>query len=416
MERITFLAPVPHRTMPKQPNALFAVALAAITLIGPLSIHLFLPALPQVKDAFSISDGLAQFTFSITLFTMAGTTLIYGALSDHYGRRPVLLSGLLLFLVGIGLAIWAPTIELFILGRLIQAIGAGCGVALARAVARDAYGPERLVKAIAYLTMAYTLGPMLSPPIGGLLVDNLGWRSIFWVALIAGILILIGAAFILHETKPHDERTTSASGVLRGFARLLRQPLFMSFVLQTGFSTGTFFGLASATTFLMTDYLHRPATEFGFYFLLFASGYCFGNWLSSRLSGRVRIEDMVLAGSIILAATMAVMVVAIALGHISPLWLFIPGAIISIGQGIALPNAQAGAIRVVPELAGTAAGIGVFLQMFCGGLFSQAYGLLADGTPRPLLIIVSIASALTLLSGIAAYRLSRAQRRQAKSN
>lgn len=411
MERIKFLVPVPTAHMPKQPSALFAVALAAITLIGPLSIHLFLPALPQVKDAFGISDGLAQFTFSITLFTMAGTTLIYGALSDHYGRRPVLLSGLALFLVGIGLATWAPTVELFILGRLIQAIGAGCGVALARAIARDAYGPERLVKAIAYLTMAYTLGPMLSPPIGGLLVDNLGWRSIFWVALVAGCLILIGAAFILHETKPREERTSSAFGVLRGFAQLLRQPLFMSFVLQTGFSSGTFFGLASATTFLMTEYLHRPATEFGFYFLLFASGYCFGNWLSSRLSGRVRIENMVLTGSIMLAATMAVMVIAIALGHITPLWLFIPGGLISIGQGIALPNAQAGAIRVVPELAGTAAGIGVFLQMFCGGFFSQLYGLLADGTPRPLVIIVSIASTLTLISGIAAYRLSRAQRR-----
>ena len=184
--------------MPKPPSTLFAVALVAITLIGPLSIHLFLPALPQVKDAFGISDGLAQFTFSITLFTMAGTTLIYGALSDHYGRRPVLLSGLVLFLVGIALAALAPTVELFIVGRLIQAIGAGCGVSLARAIARDAYGPERLVKAIAYLTMAYTLGPMISPPVGGLLVDHFGWRSIFWFALTAGCFILICAVVTLH--------------------------------------------------------------------------------------------------------------------------------------------------------------------------------------------------------------------------
>jgi DHA1 family bicyclomycin/chloramphenicol resistance-like MFS transporter len=396
--------------MPKSPSTLFAVALAAITLIGPLSIHLFLPALPQVKDAFGISDGLAQFTFSITLFTMAGTTLVYGALSDHYGRRPVLLIGLTLFLVGIALALWAPTIELFILGRLIQAVGAGCGVALARAIARDAYGPEQLVKAIAYLTMAYTLGPMISPPVGGLLVDHLGWRSTFWFALVAGIIILVCATVTLHETRPRDERDGPKPGVLRGFGRLLRQPLFMSFVLQSGFSSGTFFGLASATTFLMTDYMHRPATEFGFYFLLFASGYCSGNWVSSRLSGRVRIEHMVLAGSVILAAVIAVMVTVIGFGHITPLWLFVPGALISFAQGVALPNAQAGAIRVIPELAGTAAGIGVFLQMFCGGVFSQLYGMFADGTPNPMLVIVSIAASLTLFCGIAAYRLSRTQR------
>jgi DHA1 family bicyclomycin/chloramphenicol resistance-like MFS transporter len=396
--------------MRQAPSTPFAVALAAITLIGPLSIHLFLPALPQVKGAFAISEGLAQFTFSITLFTMAGTTLVYGALSDRYGRRPVLLTGLVLFLVGVALAIVAPTIELFIAGRLLQAIGAGCGVALARAIARDAYGPEKLVKAIAYLTMAYTLGPMISPPVGGLLVDNFGWRSTFWFALAMGIVILVSAYIVLYETRPREDRTGHGAGVLRGFARLLRQPLFMAFVLQSGLSSGTFFGLAAATTFLMKDYLHRPATEFGFYFLLFAGGYCTGNWVSSRLSGRVRIENMVLAGSVILWVVIATMVIVMAFGYVTPLMLFIPGSLISFAQGIALPNAQAGAIRVIPELAGTAAGIGVFLQMFCGGLFSQLYGLFADGTPTPMLVIVSIAASLTLFFGVMAHMLSRAKR------
>jgi DHA1 family bicyclomycin/chloramphenicol resistance-like MFS transporter len=392
------------------PSTAFAVALAAISFIGPLSIHLFLPALPLVKDGFGISDGLAQFTFSLTLFTMAGTTLVYGALSDRYGRRPVLLSGLILFLIGNGLAVMAPTVALFIFGRFIQAIGAGCGVALARAIARDAYGPDKLVKAIAYLTMAYTLGPMISPPVGGILVDSFGWRSIFWFALASGGVIFLSAYIILYETRPNADHLGRSHGILRGFARLLRQPLFLVFVLQSGFSSGTFFTLASAVTFLMQEYLQRPASEFGIYFLMFATGYCLGNWIASRMSGRVRIEHMVLAGSIMLATVIAAMVCVILLGLIVPLTFFIPGALISIAQGIALPNAQAGAIRVIPELAGTAAGIGVFLQMFCGGVFSQLYGFLADGTPTPMLLIVSIAATLTLLSGIAAFSLSRAQR------
>lgn len=395
--------------MPKPPSPLFLVTLVAITMIGPLSLHLFLPALPLVKDSFGISDGLAQFTFSIALFTMAGTTLIYGALSDRYGRRPVLLGGLTLFVIGVALAAVAPTVEWFIVGRLIQAIGAGCGVALARAIARDAYGPEFLVKAIAYLTMAYTLGPMISPPVGGILVDAFGWRSIFWFALIIGGVILLSATITLHETRPIIAHTGTAPGMLRGFARLLRQPLFMAFVLQSGFSSGTFFGLASAATFLMKDYLGRPATEFGFYFLLFPGGYFLGNWVSSRLSGRVRIDHMVLAGSVMLAAVIAAMVGVILLGHITPLVIFVPGALISFSQGIALPNAQAGAIRVIPELAGTAAGIGVFLQMFCGGVFSQLYGLFSDGTPAPMLLIVSTAAGLTLLCGIAAFVFSKAK-------
>ena len=399
--------------MPKPPSTLFLITLVAITMIGPLSLHLFFPALPLVKDSFGISDGLAQFTFSITLFTMAGTTLIYGALSDRHGRRPVLLGGLTLFVIGVALAALAPNVEWFIVGRLIQAIGAGCGVALARAIARDAYGPEYLVKAIAYLTMAYTIGPMISPPVGGLLVDAFGWRSIFWFALILGCLILLGATISLHETNPMIHRTGKAPGMLGGFTRLLRQPRFMAFVLQSGFSSGTFFGLASATTFMMKDYLGRPATEFGFYFLLFAGGYCLGNWVSSRLSGKVRIEHMVLAGSVMLAVVVAAMVGVILLGHLSPLVLFVPGGLISFSQGIALPNAQAGAIRVIPELAGTAAGIGVFLQMFCGGVFAQLYGLFSDGTPLPMLVIVSVAAGLTLLFGTLAFLFSNGKAKAA---
>jgi DHA1 family bicyclomycin/chloramphenicol resistance-like MFS transporter len=313
---------------------------------------------------------------------------------------------LFLFVGGIALAALAPTIELFIAGRLIQAVGAGCGVALARTIARDAYGPERLVQAIAYLTMAYTLGPMTGPPLGGLLTDHFGWRSTFWVALAGGIAILISAYVTLHETNPRSDAVGATPGILRGFARLLRQPLFLAFVLQSGFSSGTFFTLASATTFLMRDYLHRPATEFGLYFILFASGYCLGNWASSRLSGRVRIERMVLAGSLMLAIVMAGMVMVILAGIVTPLVLFIPGGLISFAQGLALPNAQAGAIKVIPELAGTAAGIGVFLQMFCAGAFSQLYGMFADGTPGPMLVIVSIAALLTLLSGVTAFSLS----------
>lgn len=396
--------------MPKPPSTLFAVALAAITLIGPLSVHLFLPSLPQVKAAFGISDALAQFTFSVTLLTMAFTTLVYGALSDRYGRRPVLLTGLALFLVGIALAALAPTIEFLVLGRLIQAVGAGCGIALARAIARDAYGPERLVQAIAYLTMAYTLGPMIAPPLGGFLADTFSWRAVFGFAFAAGILILVAAYVTLYETHGQDKRAAQGPGILRGFGQLLKRPLFMAYVLQSGLSSGAFFGLASGSAFLMMDYLGRPATEYGFYFLLFATGYCLGNWISSRLSGRVAIDHMVLAGSIIMVSAVAVLIGFMAAGIVTPLAIFLPGLFVSMSQGIAMPNAQAGAIRTVPELAGTAAGIGVFSQLFCGGLFSQAYGFLADGTPGPVLLIVATGAVLCLVFGVAAFVLNREAR------
>jgi MFS transporter, DHA1 family, multidrug resistance protein len=144
--------------MTATPGPLFALALASISLIGPLALHLFMPAIPAVKAALGLSDALAQLTFSIALFSMAFSTLVYGSLSDRYGRRPVLLSGLCLFLIGSAISAAADSVLTPLLGRLVQAVGAGCGITLVRAIAQDVYGPAHLVKAMAYLMMFYTIG------------------------------------------------------------------------------------------------------------------------------------------------------------------------------------------------------------------------------------------------------------------
>src|SRR3989304_4224977 len=166
----------------RMPSRGFALALGLIALITPLAVHLFMPVIPAVKKALDLTDGMAQLTFSIALFGMAFATLFYGSLSDRYGRRPLLLSGLLLFLVGSVASALAQTATTLVLGRLLQAIGAGCGLTLTPVIALDAYSAQHLVKAFAYLTMFGTLGPMVSPFIGGVLIDTLGWGSVFGVA------------------------------------------------------------------------------------------------------------------------------------------------------------------------------------------------------------------------------------------
>src|SRR5690242_21442560 len=134
---------------PRQtPGRAFTISLGLIALITPLAVHLFFPVIPAVKAALGLSDARAQLTFSIALFGMAFATLFYGSLSDRFGRRPVLLSGLCLFLLGSVISALATGVATLVLGRLVQAIGAGCGTTLVRAIARDAYGQERLIKAI----------------------------------------------------------------------------------------------------------------------------------------------------------------------------------------------------------------------------------------------------------------------------
>ena len=386
-------------------GALFATALGAITLIGPLSIHLFLPVLPAVKSAFAISDALAELTFSITLFTMAFVTLVYGSLSDRYGRRPVLLGGLLLFVIGSALSAVAGSIEVLIAGRLVQAVGAGCGLTLSRAIARDAYGPEALVKVIAYLTMAYTVGPMIAPPLGGILMDALGWRAPFWFALLVGAAILLGAYLVLFETRGGSAGPRTP--VLQHYATLLRQGRFLAYVLQSGFMSLAFFAIAAASPLLVQGLLGQSATAYGLYFMLFPLGYMSGNWISSRLSGRAAIDNMVLLGSVLAFVVTIVQAALILGGFLTPLLIFLPGSLISFSQGLSLPNAQAGAMRVAPALAGTAAGLGVFAQMFLSAVSSELYGIFADGTPLPMIVLTTLGALGALGAALAAFALGR---------
>lgn len=393
--------------MRRGPDRRFLVTLASVSLIGPLAIHMFLPAMPVIKSVFATSDAMVGLTYSVALLVMAFATLVYGSLSDRYGRRPMLLTGLFLFTFGSGVSAIADSVSGLMAGRVIQALGAGCGVTLARAIARDAYGTEGLVKVIAYLTMAYTLGPMIAALFGGALIDMSGWRSMFWFAAIAGALVATASYVVLYETHPKEDIQQSPSGYLKEYAALFSHARFTAFVLQTGLASGVFYAMAAAASFLMKDYLGRSATEFGAYFMAFPIGFLAGSLLSSRLSHRFGIENMVLAGSAINFLAIVLQSAWILAGYLSPLIIFIPGFLITFGQGIALPNAQVGAMRVIPSLSGTAAGVGVFFQMFLGAVFAQIYSLLANGTPIPMVATVLTGSILTLIAGVIPFVLKK---------
>jgi DHA1 family bicyclomycin/chloramphenicol resistance-like MFS transporter len=255
--------------------------------------------------------------------------------------------------------------------------------------------------------MFYTLGPMISPFVGGVLIDALGWRSVFGFALVMGGAIAIAAYAAIPETRPSGVPAAADGGVLRTYAALLRQPVFLAFVLQSGFNTGSFMTMASASATLMKELLHRPSTEFGIYFLAFPIGFFLGNLVSSRVGSRASNETMVLAGSVL--AMVAILVQALLLlgGTVSPLTIFLPGLFVTFSQGIALPYAQVGSMAVIPALAGTAAGIGVFMQNFWGAIFTQVYGLAADGSPRPMVLVISVSGLLCLLVGALPFALAR---------
>lgn len=365
---------------------------------------MYIPAIPLVKESFGVGDAAAQLTFSITLFVMAFATLAYGSLSDLFGRKPVLIGGLTLFLAGTLACLFAPDIETLVAGRFLQATGAACGVTLARAIARDLYNDETLVKALAYLTMAYVMGPMIAPVIGGHLIDWLDWGAVFAFAILAGEVILILSVFVLYETNPAvGQPVTTRPSLIGSYIKLFRSARFCGFVFQSGLATGAFFTLASQSGILMRDLLGRSSGEFGFYFIGLAVSYWIGNLIASRLSGQVRIETMVFVGAAVMVGSGVLLALFVGADIILPITLIGPGYLLGLGQGMALANAQTGAMSIDRDLAGTASGVGFFMQMFMGAAFSQLAGLFADGTPWPMTVLVGIATVLGLAAALVPY-------------
>jgi DHA1 family bicyclomycin/chloramphenicol resistance-like MFS transporter len=238
--------------MPFQPRWYFFVALLSVTFIGPLSLHLFIPAMSAVKDAFDVSTGTAQLTMSLAMLSMAFFTVAYGGLSDRLGRKRVLIAGLVLFTCGAAACMVAPNMPMLLAGRILQGAGAGCGVVLARAIARDVYGQERVAQVIAYLTAAYVLGPMFAPPLGGQLTTAFGWRALFVLASAVGLLVIVAVILAVPETRPQS--AVRPRGVFAGYKSLLRRPRFVGYMLQPGLLSAAFYTQATAASFLAAEH------------------------------------------------------------------------------------------------------------------------------------------------------------------
>jgi MFS transporter, DHA1 family, multidrug resistance protein len=387
----------------------FMLLLVGLTALAPFSLQIFLPALPVMQAEFRVTPGTAQLVLSLSLLASAFAMLAYGPLSDRFGRRPVLLAGLVAFVAGSVVCALAPTIGTLIAGRVVQATGAAAGMVLARAIVRDLHDRERSASVIAYLTMAMVVAPMLAPTVGAVLIDLASWRTIFGLTAVVGLAVTWQTGRQLVETRPGGAAAGSPLRMWAGAGRLLRTPGFLAYALQSTFAIAVFFAFISGAPYFMLDVLHRPATEYGLYFILVSAGFMAGNLLAARVTARVGLDRMILIGSALALAATLLALVLLAGWRWAPIALFGPMLAAAFANGLTVPNAQAGAISVEPALAGTASGLAGFLQMFTAALVSQAVGALQNGTPYPMLGFMTACALLSLLSFVLPRR--RAARR-----
>lgn len=383
---------------PERASLQIILLLAAVTAAGPVAMQIFLPALPLMQQALATSPGVAQLTLSLSMLAVALATIAYGPLSDRYGRRPVMLAGLITLIVGSVMCTFAPTIEALIAGRLVQSAGGAVGMVLSRAIARDRFGAVGATRVISQLTLVMVAAPMVAPAIGGALTDLFGWRATFLAVLLFGLALLGYSLRRLDESLAVAERVRSNgdrtwSGMIepfRAMPSMLRSRAFTAIVLQTAFTSTIFFSFISGAPYVMANELKRPASEYGLYFILVSGGFMVGNLLQLRFGGGVSTRRLLTIGSLIALLGPVLLTLIVAFGWLTPLGLFLPMFFGSIGSGALMPNAQAAAINVFPERAGTASGITGFLQMIFAAIASQLVGVFSGESIWPMLVCMLI--------------------------
>lgn len=360
-------------------------------------MQILLPAVPLIGQDFAVANEVAQLTLSLSMLSIALATLIYGPLSDRYGRKPVMLAGLFITLMGSLYCLYSNSIEQLILGRIFQAAGAAVGLVLARAIVRDIYGPTEAAKVIATLVMIMVVLPMISPVVGGELAVRFGLGSIFVLtAVFAGIMMLL-LAIMLPETHHDVVRFEGVASMVRTYLLLMRSHRFFGYAFCVTFVSVIFFSFIAAVPEIMVSALNRPATEYGQYFVLLPLGFMAGNMIARR-AGQRSLDRMIGLGSKITIVGIVAAIVLQLFGIMHPLALFLPIAVAILGNGITLPNAQAAAINEFPQYAGSASGLTGFLQMAFSAIGAQLVAVIYNGTAFPLLALMFSASVFSLLA------------------
>ncbi|MFT3800712.1 MAG: multidrug effflux MFS transporter [Burkholderiaceae bacterium] len=358
---------------PRPPHApLWLLALA--TLSGTLAMHMFVPALPLAAQDLGASTGAMQMTISVYIFGLAIGQPIYGPLADRWGRRPVLMAGLLLYTVAGVVSGLARDVDTMLVARLLQALGGCAGLVLGRTMVRDTARAQEATRRLALMNLMVTLGPILSPVLGSLISIAWGWRAIFVALTLAGCVTMLCAWRRLPETRG-AEAPASAAELSRHYLALLTSPAFLGFALGGACATTSMYAFLSSAPFIFTQELGRPAHEVGLYLALLTSGVWLGSMTTSRVVHRVSARKLMFGANGLGLAAAFVLLVASAVGHLSIGVAVACLILFSFGAGIASPVALMQALGINPQAIGSASGLYGSLQMGVGALCTALAGL-----------------------------------------
>lgn len=377
--------------------------LVILTGCGTLPVHILVPALPAAARELAVSNGTVQLAITLYLVGLAAGQLVYGTLSDRFGRRPVLLVGVALYVAMGVLGALAPTIAVLLLARVGQSLGGCAGLVLGRAIIRDVAPPREAAARLAMVNLAMSVSPALAPLVGGYLTVWVSWRLTLVVLASLGAIALVATLLLMPETHKDRGGGSGFAGLLRSYAQLARLPTFRAYSISGALGTTCFYAFMSASPFIFVDMLHRPTQEIGLYYAILFAGITLGSFVASRLV--VRLGPHVLlpwslafatlgAGSFLLAELGGWLSVTSVVGSLT---------VFTLGVGIVSPMALTLSIGTMPGAIGAASGLYGFMQMGFGAFCTFMMSL---ELANPALLASAFMTA-SLVTSMAAYILGR---------
>jgi DHA1 family bicyclomycin/chloramphenicol resistance-like MFS transporter len=379
------------------------VLIVAITACGTLGMHLIIPALPDTARGLGVSVGTIQLTITLYLIGLAIGQLLYGPVSDRFGRRPVLIAGLGLFTLA-GLATTAaPNAWTLVIARILQSIGACAGLVLGRAIVRDSAEADRAAAHLAMLTLVMSAAPAIAPVLGGYATAWIGWRAAFALLAVIGAVTLAFTALLLPET--NAMQSSARASLLLSSLRLFRSRAFCGYVLGGAFTTTSFYAFMAASPFILVNLLHQPTERVGLYYLLLMVGVAAGSLSANRVAGRIRTPvTLRFANGFAMAGAAGFMAADLA-GRLTVVTVIGPMVVFMVGAGMASPFALSGAVSVNPHAIGAASGLYGFTQMAYGALCTVIVEVWRPGS------VFTVAAVLLVSSMLGQVALSLAGRR-----